>query len=45
MGAAPYTHSIAGCLEGAIGRHGLSAAELARWLDPLGAAIAALQED
>ncbi len=43
--AAPYTHSIDGCLEGAIGRHGLSEAELARWLDPLGPAIAALQED
>jgi glucose-6-phosphate isomerase len=45
MGEASYTHSIAGCLEGAIGRHGLSAPELARWLDPLGPAIAALQED
>ena len=44
-GAAPYTHSIAGCLEGAIGRYGLTAAELGRWLDPLGPAIAALQED
>jgi glucose-6-phosphate isomerase len=40
-----YTQSIAGCLEGAIGRHGLGDAELARWLDPLGPAIAALQED
>lgn len=44
-GPAPYTHSIAGCLEGAIGKHGLSEAELARWLEPLGPAIAALQED
>ncbi len=42
---ASYTQSIAGCLEGVIGRHGLSAAELARWLDPLGAAIASLQDD
>jgi len=44
-GALPYTQSIAGCLDGAIGAHGLSAAELARWLDPLAPAIAALQED
>ena len=44
-GAIPYTHSIAGCLEGAIGQHGLTAAELGHWLDPLGPAIAALQED
>src|SRR5262245_66632941 len=44
-GALPYTHSIAGCLEGAIGRYGLTAAELGRWLDPLGPAIAGLQED
>ena len=34
MGAASYTQSIAGCLDGAIGQHGLSDAELARWLDP-----------
>jgi glucose-6-phosphate isomerase len=40
-----YRHSIAGCLESAIGRHGLSAAELSRWLGPLGAALAALQDD
>src|ERR1700674_4131497 len=40
-----YRHSIAGCLESAIGRHGLSAAELSRWLEPLGAALAALQDD
>jgi glucose-6-phosphate isomerase len=45
MGAVPYTHSIAGCLEGAIGQHGLSEAELGRWLDRLNPAIAALQED
>ena len=45
VGAAPYTHSIAGCLDGAIGQHGLTPAELGRWLDPLGPAIAALQED
>jgi len=41
----PYRHSIAGCLEGAIGANGLSAAELARWLDPLAPAIASLKED
>jgi glucose-6-phosphate isomerase len=41
----PYTQSIAGCLDGAIGKHGLSQAELARWLDPLAPAIAALQDD
>jgi glucose-6-phosphate isomerase len=44
-GVLPYTHSIDGCLDGAIGKYGLSAAELECWLDPLAAAIAALQED
>jgi glucose-6-phosphate isomerase len=44
-GTAPYTQSIDGCLEGAIGKYGLTPAELSRWLDPLGPAIAALQED
>ena len=44
-GALCYTHSIAGCLDGAIGRYGLTATELDRWLDPLRPAIAALQED
>src|SRR5436190_156956 len=44
-GAAAYSQSIEGCLEGAIGKHGLAPAELGRWLDPLGPAIAALQED
>src|SRR2546429_4453737 len=44
-GTAPYTQSIDGCLEGAIGKFGLTLAELGRWLDPLGPAIAALQED
>jgi glucose-6-phosphate isomerase len=43
--ALPYTQSIAGCLEAAIGKHGLSASELQRWLDPLVPAIAALQDD
>ena len=45
MGTSSYTQSIAGCLDGAIGKHGLSNAELARWLDPLGPAIVALQDD
>jgi glucose-6-phosphate isomerase len=40
-----YRQSIDGCLEAAIGRHGLSEAELARWLDRLGPAIAGLRED
>ena len=44
-GEVPYRQSIAGCLEGAIGQHGLSEAELARWLDRLKPAIAGLQED
>ena len=42
---APYRQSISGCLEGAIGAHGLRPAELERWLKPLGPALAALQED
>jgi glucose-6-phosphate isomerase len=42
---APYTQLIEGCLEGAIGKHGLAVAELGRWLDPLAPALAALQED
>ena len=44
-GTAPYTQSIDGCLEGAIGKHGLTPAELGRWLEPLAPALAALQED
>src|SRR5256885_7483422 len=44
-GTAPYSQSIDGCLEGAIGKYGLTPAELSRGLDPLGPAIAALQED
>src|SRR5262245_29732050 len=43
--AVPYKQSIAGCLEGAIGRHGLSDAELGRWLDGLKPAIARLRDD
>jgi glucose-6-phosphate isomerase len=41
---APYTQSIEGCLEAAIGKHGLSVVELDRWLDPLEPALASLQE-
>jgi len=44
-GALPYTQSIDGCLEGAIGRHGLTAAELDGWLTRLEPAIGALQDD
>src|SRR5882672_3288851 len=44
-GTAPYSQSIEGCLDGAIGKHGLTPAELGRWLDPLAPALAALQED
>jgi glucose-6-phosphate isomerase len=41
----PYRQSVAGCLDAAIGRHGLSEAVLAPWLDRLGPALARLQED
>jgi glucose-6-phosphate isomerase len=40
-----YAQSIAGCLEPAIGRYGLTGAEYARWLEGLVPAIARLQED
>jgi glucose-6-phosphate isomerase len=40
-----YEQSLAGCLDGAIGRHGLSEAELAAWTDRLAPAIVRLQED
>jgi len=43
--SSPYTQVIDGCLEGAIGKHGLTAMELSRWLDPLVPALAALKED
>ena len=50
LGTAPttapsYRHAIAGCLEAAIGRHGLTPTELSRWLALLGPALAALQSD
>jgi glucose-6-phosphate isomerase len=44
-GRALYSQVIAGCLDSAIGRHGLSEAELTRWLDQLAPAIARLKED
>jgi glucose-6-phosphate isomerase len=44
-GAVPYTHSIAGCLDGAIGTHGLSEAELKPWIERLAPALGALQGD
>jgi glucose-6-phosphate isomerase len=44
-GQALYRQSIAGCLNDAIGSHGLPASQLARWLDRLAPAIARLKED
>ena len=45
IGEAVYHQSVAGCLEGAIGRHGLSQIEFASWLDRLVPALAHLQDD
>ena len=44
-GTAPYRQSIAGCLDTAIGRHGLSQAELGPWMDRLKPALSRLQDD
>ena len=44
-GHLPYVQSVAGCLESAIGRHGLSEAQFASWLDRLAPAVAALKDD
>jgi glucose-6-phosphate isomerase len=44
-GEAVYRQSIAGCLQDAIGRHGLSQAELKSWLDRLAPALSRLQDD
>jgi glucose-6-phosphate isomerase len=41
----PYTQTIDGCLEAAIGEHGLTTTELGGWLDLLAPALVALQED
>jgi glucose-6-phosphate isomerase len=43
--SAPYRQSIAGCLSGAIGEHGLSEAELGGWLAKLGPALHDLKAD
>ncbi|HEY7550940.1 MAG TPA: glucose-6-phosphate isomerase [Hyphomicrobiaceae bacterium] len=45
VAAIPYEQSVAGCLGGAIGRYGLSEAELAGWFDRLEPAIARLKEE
>jgi glucose-6-phosphate isomerase len=42
---APYRQSIAGCLSGAIGEHGLTEAELGRWLERLAPALHDLKAD
>jgi glucose-6-phosphate isomerase len=44
-GAVPYAHSVAGCLDGAIGKHGLSEAELKPWIEKLAPALQDLQGD
>ena len=41
----PYVQSIAGCLPGAIGEHGLSEAELASWLAKLAPHLSRLADD
>ena len=43
--AAAYRQSIAGCLSGAIGDHGLSESELGRWLEKLSPALHDLKAD
>ena len=40
-----YTQSLAGCLSGAIGGHGLNDAELSRWLAKLEPELARLKQD
>jgi len=45
MPPAAYRQSIAGCLTGAIGEHGLSEAELGRWLGKLAPALHDLKAD
>jgi glucose-6-phosphate isomerase len=44
-GQAFYSQSVDGCLDAAIGGHGLSEAELTRWRDRLAPAIGRLQDD
>lgn len=43
--AAPYRQSIAGCLSGAIGSHGLSESDLGKWLEKLAPALHDLKAD
>lgn len=43
--SAPYRQSIAGCLSGAIGAHGLTESELGRWLEKLAPALHELKAD
>ncbi|MBX9862308.1 MAG: glucose-6-phosphate isomerase [Hyphomicrobium sp.] len=43
--SAPYRQSIAGCLSGAIGAHGLSESELGRWLEKCAPALHDLKAD
>lgn len=43
--SAPYRQSIAGCLSGAIGAHGLTESELGRWLEKLAPALHDLKAD
>ena len=43
--SAPYRQSIAGCLSGAIGAHGLSESELGRWLEKSAPALHDLKAD
>lgn len=45
VSSAPYRQSIAGCLSGAIGVHGLSEAELGSWLAKLAPALHELKAD
>lgn len=45
VGEAIYQQSVAGCLDGAIGPHGLSHDELGAWLTHLAPAMARLQHD
>ncbi len=45
VSSAPYRQSIAGCLSGAIGEHGLTESELGRWLEKLAPALHDLKAD
>ena len=44
-GSVPYSHSIAGCLDGVIGAYGLSEAGLAPWIEKLAPVLQDLQRD